>query len=337
MEFKVDGFFGWLYQNNANNGNIIETCSPEEFSAVKDLKRAELKKALGIDRMEAINHPWSVEKLGNQQEEEYAIESLSMEILPFLKMPVYIVKPAANTRRSSDGSIKAVLYCHGHGKGGCRDCFDIREPKAYHKNIPLTLAKRGYTVFMFEPAGFGDFIMESYKQPEERGCYSISTQLLMYGMTALGLRIFQAAKLTDYMLEKYKINDFATLGISGGGTVCSLYAAIDDRMKANVISSYTNMFKDSIMAMHHCIDNFVPGIFSIGEMPHVISLAFPKPMYLCGGKNDPIYPAHALEKSIGIIKKIYGKSNMADKVEAEIFDGGHEFSEEFINWLDKIL
>ncbi len=337
MEFKVDGFFNWLYQNLAMKENALEASSIEQFAAVKSQKRSELKKRLGIDRLEAINHPVSVETFGIQEFSDYTIESLSMEILPFLKMSFYVVRPEANARKSNNGSEKAILYCHGHGKGGCRDCFEIREPRAYHKNIPLTLAKRGYTVFMFEPVGFGDFKMDSFKQPEESGCYAISTQLLMYGMTALGLRIFQAMKLTDYMLDKYKISDFATLGISGGGTVCSLYAAFDDRMKANVISCYTNMFKDSIMAMHHCVDNFVPDILSIGEMPHIISLAFPKPMFLSCGKNDPIYPLHGAEKSIEFIKRIYGKSHMADKIEVEIFDGVHEFSEGFIDWLDRIL
>lgn len=348
VEFKVDGFFNWLYETYVSKKNIIESCSAEQFDVIKNQKRTELKKLLGINRLEEIEHPVSVEKLGVYETQgnfqtqintvlentDYIIESMSMEILPFLKMPFYIIKPKTNIRKSSDGSEKAVLYCHGHGASGCRDCFDIKEPRAYHKNIPITLAKRGYTVFVFEPIGFGDFNMDSFKQPQHSGCHAISTQLLMYGISALGLRIFQAMKLTDYMMEEYKISDFATVGISGGGTVCSLYAAIDDRTKGSVISCYTNMFKDSIMAMNHCVDNFIYDVLSIGEMPHIISLAFPKPMFLSCGKNDPIYPEHGAKKAVHIIKKLYNKFNMADKIEAEFFEGGHEFSEKFIDWLD---
>jgi cephalosporin-C deacetylase-like acetyl esterase len=56
------------------------------------------------------------------------------------------------------------------------------------------------------------------------------------------------------------------MGISGGGTVSLFSAAVDKRIKVAVVSGYFNTFRDSILSLSHCLDNYVPGILNYVEM-----------------------------------------------------------------------
>ena len=52
------------------------------------------------------------------------------------------------------------------------------------------------------------------------------------------------------------------MGISGGGTCTLFSAALEPRIKAAFVSGYLNTFRDCIMSVSHCIDNYVPGILN---------------------------------------------------------------------------
>jgi len=219
-------------------------------------------------------------------------------------------------------------------EGGLRDCFV--NAGQYHKNMPHTLAMRGYTVFAFEPAGFGHFKIDDYANQDETRCHSLSMRLLLYGMTALGLRVFQTKCLADHMRANYSVNKNAIVGISGGGTVCMLYGAIYDDVFASVISCYSNTFKASIMAMHHCICNAVPGIMEAGDIPDIIAMSAPKKLFLQSGINDPIYPVDGARSAYAFVKSIYEKLGIPENVKSDFFDGAHEFNNSLIDWLDSL-
>ncbi len=335
--YRLDDFFQQLYEQESHQGEILLTCDPKQFSVIQAQKRTLLRTLLGLDKLEhlAAQLPESQpEILGEERRNGCSIHQLGMTILPGLTMPAYVLVPD-QPRLDDVGKPIGMIYCHGHGKGGIRDCFDRKDPPAYHKYIPLTMAQRGYTVFTFEPVAFGDFKVTDY-QGNDSDCYPVTTRLLLYGITTAGLRVFQAMSMAKY-LEAQGISRYGLVGISGGGTVTSLYAAIDDGPTAAVISGYTNMFSHCIMAMHHCIDNFIPGIFQVGEIPYIISLAAPKYLYIASGIKDRIFPLRGTQQAIDILQSIYQKQGIGQRLSYELFDGVHEFSEKFIDWLDQIL
>ena len=333
--FRLDGFMDYLYEKNAGRGEELLAARGNAWRALRDEKRSLLRRGLGLDKLEAMAVPVKTEQTGLFEADGLTVRAMSMEILPRLTMPFYIVE-AAVPRLDRDGSKKAVLYSHGHGQGGVLDCLVQKTPQAYHKNIPIAMAKRGYTVYMYEPAAFGDFKMENYVYNGDGACYPAATQLLMHGITLAGLRVFQSMRLADYM-EEHGVRRYAAAGISGGGMVTSLYAALDDRISAVVVSSYASLYRECAMAMHHCVDNFIPNIFDIGEMPYVISLAIPKPLYVASGARDPIFPVEGVRKGIAILEALYAKHAGPELFTAEIFDGIHEYTEGFIGWLDGTL
>ncbi len=289
--YKLDGFFEFLSKEFL----------AEDFYRGRDKKRTDLSRLLGMDKLERLGIPANITAHGPlilEHEPDITVERFGMEILPKFVMPAYAVRSAKN----STG--KAVLYCHGHGAGGVADCF-VRKGQ-YHKNLPLALALRGYDVFTFEPAAFGNFTIENFKSDGDYSpCYPLATRLLLYGITAAGLRVYQARRVADYMREKYGVNEYAVAGISGGGLVCMLYGALYDDAYANVISCFSNLFETSIMAIRHCVDNFIPDIFSVGDIPDIIAMNAPKKLLLQSGVNDPIFPIEASKESYARVKGAY--------------------------------
>ncbi|WP_077622595.1 hypothetical protein [Sediminibacillus massiliensis] len=87
--------------------------------------------------------------------------------------------------------------------------------------------------------------------------------------------------------------------------VAAFTAALDERVKATVLSGFTNTFKGSIMAMHHCIDNYLPGILRYAELPDIIGLIAPRPLFVEAGEEDPIFPVEHVRTALSRLKKIY--------------------------------
>jgi hypothetical protein len=91
------------------------------------------------------------------------------------------------------------------------------------------------------------------------------------------------------------------------------------------ISGYLNTFRDSILSIAHCIDNYVPGILKWCEMYDVAGLIAPRPLFVESGDKDNIFPVEASIASFEKVKKVYAAFDRADLAEQEVFDGEHKF------------
>ena len=262
-----------------------------------------------------------------------------------LEIPAYVLIPKDNKEKHS-----AVVACHGHGYG-CKDIVglnpdgtdkDAKEDPGYQKNFALELVKKGFLVIAPELLGFGERRLEEdlEEEPETSSCHKLSTYLLMMGQTMSGLRVFDTIRTIDYLETREDVDQerIGCMGISGGGLVCAFTSALEDRIKVAVISGYTNTFKDSVMSIHHCVDNYMPNLVKHLEMPAIISLIAPRPLLVESGKQDPIFPVEGTRKAYNQIQKVYENLNVANKLDKDIFEGEHQISgNKAYNWFDKWL
>jgi len=118
------------------------------------------------------------------------------------------------------------------------------------------------------------------------------------------------------------------MGLSGGGMLTFFHTALDERIKACVVSGYFSSFKDSILAMHHCTCNFVPGLLNIGEETDIVGLIMPRPMLVEAGTRDGIFPVEAVRKSVARARQICAilGGNPDKDVEFDEFEGRHRIS-----------
>jgi pimeloyl-ACP methyl ester carboxylesterase len=115
------------------------------------------------------------------------------------------------------------------------------------------------------------------------------------------------------------------VGISGGGTVTTFTAATDRRVAAAVVCGYICTFHGSILAMPHCLCNFIPGLLKWAEMHDVAGLIAPRPLLVVSGTKDPIFPIKATRAACREIRRIYETLGAADRFSTDFFDGPHRW------------
>jgi dienelactone hydrolase len=257
-----------------------------------------------------------------------------------LYMPVFVLIP-----KKRNGRFGAVIACHGHGYGS-KDIVGLNPDgtkktgdPGYQKDFAIELVNRGFLTIVPELFGFGDRKLAENIQ-ESNSCHRLSTFLLAMGQTMAGYRVFETLRCVDYLLtlEEVDAARIGCMGISGGGLVCSFAAAVDDRISAAVVSGFTNTFQASILSMHHCVDNYVPGLSLTAEMPDLLSLIAPKPLLIEAGIRDPIFPVHATREAYEKLRNVYHLLGTDEHLELDLFEGEHEISGKVAyDWLHRVL
>ena len=143
-----------------------------------------------------------------------------------------------------------------------------------------------------------------------------------------GMRVWQSERMLDYLIERGDVDPerIGVMGISGGGLASSFFAAYEKRIKACVVSGFLCTFKDSIMSIYHCVDNFIPGLLKQGEMADLFGLIAPRPMLIEAGTDDDIFPIDGVKSSYERLENLYGRLEVKDKIDIDIFKGEHQIS-----------
>ena len=231
----------------------------------------------------------------------------------------------------------AVLCLPGHGRsldimvGIAPDGSQrpLGQPDEYAADFALECVARGYPTLALEMIGFGE-----RRDPdicaggEGTSCGRDSMAALMLGETLAGWRVWDAMRALDYLQTREDCVDpfrLGTIGISGGGLVALFLAALDSRVQVSVISSYFNTFAASVLTVDHCVDNYVPGLLNLCEMPDLAALVAPRALFVEGGRTDPIFPLPGFERAIAQAREVYADFGVPEQFGTAIFEGGHRF------------
>lgn len=150
---------------------------------------------------------------------------------------------------------------------------------------------------------------------------------LLLGRTLLGERVFDVDRGIDYLLQRGDADParIGVMGNSGGGTVTLFAAALLPRIAAAMPSCYFCTFRDSLLAIYHCADNYVPGLFPIADMSDLLGLFAPKPVVVVAGRRDPIFPFPATQRAFRDLQKIYRAAGAGGHCRLVVGPGGHRF------------
>src|SRR3712207_9278492 len=97
---------------------------------------------------------------------------------------------------------------------------------------------------------------------------------MMLGRSLLGRRVWDTLRAIDYLQTRPEVDAerIGIMGISGGGMVTLFASALDERLRAAVISGYLCTFEGSIMSIYHCLCNYVPGLLQDAEMYDIAAM-----------------------------------------------------------------
>ncbi len=219
----------------------------------------------------------------------YTRRELTFSTRPGLRAFAYLLIPD-----KVKGRVPAVLCLPGHGRGAedivgiDEDGHDRDHLDGYQHDFAVQCVQKGYVALVLEQLGFGH---RRDPAAREKGASASSCQpaagaALLLGETMAGWRTWDAMRALDYLETRSEVDPkrLAVMGISGGGTITFTTAALDERVKAAVVSGAFCTYRDSIFSLSHCIDNYVPGIlrwFETADLTGLVCASLP----LRGGRQ----------------------------------------------------
>ena len=285
------------------------------------------------------------ELLGGFPAKRAPLESMTLEIREFpayrREKFVFQSRPDAwvlgylLTPKSVRGPHATVVCIPGHGRGvddivGIDDQGQDRTVKeGYQYDFAIQAVEHGMAAVALEPMAFGcrrDPITKKGKLGAS-ACQPTAGAALLLGQTMIGWRVYDVMRAIDWIETRQELDSkrVGCMGISGGGTCTTFASALEPRIRAAMISGYLNTFRDCIMSVSHCIDNYVPGILNWAEMYDVAGLIAPRPMLAESGERDNIFPIAASRASFERVRKVYEVFGADRVIEHEVFDGPHSF------------
>jgi dienelactone hydrolase len=290
--------------------------------------RAKLTELLG--GFPAIPAPLTPQTLDVRDFSGYRREKFVIQSRPGLYVLGYLLTPKSGT-----APYPAVVCVPGHGRGvddlvGIDEKGQDRTGKpGYEHDFAIQAVEHGMAAVAIEPMAFGcrrDPVTRR-KGLETAACQPAAGGLLLLGQTMIGWRVYDAMRTIDWIATRPELDAgrVGCMGISGGGTCTLFTAALEPRVRAAMVSGYLNTFRECIMSVSHCIDNYVPGILNWAEQYDVAGLIAPRPLFAESGELDDIFPIAASRESFQRVQKVYTVFDAAAAVEQETFNGPHSF------------
>ena len=260
----------------------------------------------------------------------YTRETVLFQSRPNMTVFGYLLLP------KDFGTPGPVILClHGHGRGvddivGIQEDGTMRtEYGEYQNDFALQCVDQGYAALAIEQFGFGHRRDDAACQrgAGNSSCLPASGAAFLLGQTMIGWRVYDAMRSLDYLSTRPEIdmNRIGVMGISGGGTTTFYSAAIDERFKVAVVSGYFNTFRDSILSINHCIDNYIPSVLKYAEMYDIAGLIAPRAMFVESGTEDTIFPIDATRFAFNQAKEIFRVFGVEDQLGLEVFEAAHSF------------
>ena len=248
-----------------------------------DAPRREGANASVPDRLRAligdapIPVPLDVEVLGSVDCGTYRRDTIVFDVEPTMSVPAHLLVPHARTEPGP-----AILAVHGHGPGKDEVCgVDTPSVQAafaeHHGDYAHTLAERGYVVLAPDLRCFGERAdwqprrqVPLRREPRPRGRRRREpARAEPLGPPACALDVLAEDPLVD-------AGRLGVVGFSYGATMTLFLAALDDRVRAAVVSGYLSSWKAAHrVPWNLCGSQVLPGMLGTIEHVDVAALVAP--------------------------------------------------------------
>jgi dienelactone hydrolase len=299
-----------------------------DFASWRRRLRAKLAELSGWNLMPARRAALNVRTVWRKRHELGSIEKIAFTAEPGADILAYVCLPKA-----AKPPHRFFICVQGHSTGMHNSiAMSIGDERrriqvAGDRDFGLGCMRRGLAALCIEQRSFGQRREKVQKRTWEHGCIDAAMHSLMLGRTLIAERVFDVDRGIDYLASRGDV-DLRRLGVmgnSGGGTVSLFSAALLPRLRLAMPSCYFCTFRDSIMNIEHCVDNYIPGLLRYAEMADVMGLFAPRPVVLVAGRHDNIFPIKGVREAFAHLKRIYRAAGAADRCHLVVGPEGHRF------------
>lgn len=317
---------------SAHHRYLLEQIQPShqytggDVKAWQDALRPIVRALVGD--MPSTKEPLEVRSIWQQDHPLGTIEKIVFTSEPFCDVPAYLCLP-----KDVAPPYTFMICLQGHSTGmhnsiGVQQEDETRPLEVEgDRDFAIGCLQRGLAALCIEQRSFGERKEQLQEKVSSHGCHDATMHALLLGRTLIGERVYDVERGIDYLAQRGDANmkRIGVMGNSGGGTITLFAAVLLDRIAFAMPSCYFNTFKDSLLSIYHCADNYIPGLYKVAEMSDVMGLFAPKPVVIVSGQDDPIFPIEASHSAFAELQDIYRAFGAEEKCRFVLGQGGHRF------------
>ncbi len=267
----------------------------------------------------------------------------SVEMLVYESLPGFYVTANVYVPKHGSPPYPAVLGVAGHSANG--------KASSTYQHVWISLAKRGFVVLAFDPAGQGERSL--YFDPElGRSRVGIGTrehtlsglQCLLSGHHFARYELWDGIRGVDYLLTRKDVDPerLAVAGNSGGGTQAAYLAVVEPRLSVAVSSCYMTSWNQLFFDPGpQDAEQDLPAFLSHGlDFPDFAIAFAPRPFQILSATRD-FFPIAGARSTYEEARRLYGRLGHEDQMGFFEYDNTHGWSkprrEATYRWLDKWL
>lgn len=128
------------------------------------------------------------------------------------------------------------------------------------------------------------------------------------------------------------------VGLSYGGRMALLTAALEPRIKVAVVSGALNVMQERMRGRYSCGAQVIPGLLKYGDVPEIASLIAPRHCVFETGSEDKLIAPKWADEALTRIRRAYKALGGEANLRRDRFKGGHVWSGRLAYpLLDKVL
>ena len=252
----------------------------------------------------------------------------------FQSEPGYYIRGEFAVPHAVTGKRPVVIGLQGHTTGRHVTFGESRYPRDRRsleygcQDFAVQAVRQGFCAVAIDQRYMGAAGQNDEGTP---GCCSTGHALptLLLGRTPLGERVWDVMRLIDVLLAHFAEwvdeQNILCVGNSGGGTATFYAACLDERISLAVPACGVCSLDDSIVPIHHCSCNYVPGIRRYFDMGDIGCLLAPRKLVLVCGVEDDICPVAGVEKAFATIERGFAAAGASQNCRLVKGSGGHRF------------
>jgi len=266
-------------------------------------------------------------ELATHVREERLLTATGVAPVPFHLLLPRTDANAKSTKRAG------ILAIHGHGVFGhdsIAGMEDSPERKAeiekFKYDYGLKLVERGYVVVAPCLTPFGRRLgTEKVKRGDP--CTLVNLQLQHLGKLLIAENLRDCLWTLDYLAKHEAVDErrLGCVGLSYGGRMTTLTAALDPRVCVAVIGGAMNTFQERAMVGSTAGCQVIPGLLNYGDLPEVASLIAPRRCVWTNGEKDGLLIPEWIERFRERQGRVYAALGATEQVAVDSFAGGHEW------------
>ncbi len=281
---------------------------------------------------------WRVEEEGRTDFDDHTRLDVLLVADGVSSLPLYLLIPrraaADSTNSAERRRAPAVLCVHGHGAYGHHPIVGRRDISGVGNDIDrmnydygLQFVRRGYVVAAPCMVPFGRRV-DRQRYGGRDPCAVTFVRMQALGKVSIAANLRDLLWSIDFLVSRREVDPqrIGCAGLSYGGRMTMLAAALDDRIRVAAVSGALNLLQERVSLRYSCGSQIIPGLLKFGDYSEIGSLIAPRPCVWEVGSSDPLIIRDWDATFERRLRRAYVSLAAEESLRFDRFDGGHRWN-----------